>query len=153
MEDPVFLQIELPENATSIDILADFALRENFAANAEAGIGIEADRFEFQVTLSTSGYLTLYQDGQPLLPAAPFPHIRLDGGQNELWLHLEADGTCAIRINREIAWVGRIELDGDHSATGSVDLFEQIRPAFVAISRDSDAVIEIVSYSLYSSSR
>lgn len=148
-----FSEIDGLESATSIDILAQFALQERSDANAEAGIGLKTDQIHFKVTVSTSGVLTLYRDGEILSPAAPFPHIRLNGHTNELWLHLEPDGSGTIRINRELAWVGEINIDEIDPAIGALDLFENLRPTFVATARDSDVVIAIDSVALYSSSR
>lgn len=107
----------------------DGSLPQRFSARLKAayregeldsgfGLTLENGSSRLVIALSPLGYAAIRQDranSQPiyLLPWQPWPHVRLDVAENELWLDVDrSDGgqtALTVWINRELLWRGELD--------------------------------------------
>ena len=83
------------------------------------GIAVGKPTHYVQVVISPVGYVAIEKvintqhaarSTQHLLPYQPWPHVLIGNVPNEIWVDWE-DGQLTVRINRELLWMGDIEID------------------------------------------
>lgn len=79
--------------------------------NPDSRYGLLLD--DLRITISPTGYATIEQGGQVLVPYAPFTHVRRDS-VNEIWVDVGVDNMAlrpvTVRLNRELFWQGDVAL-------------------------------------------
>jgi hypothetical protein len=97
--------IVLDNVPTTVEVAAAIAA----PATTEAWWGVtltQAGREVLRVSIDAERFFSL----TPYLPDATFfVHLRRGEQPNEIYLHVEADGTTTLRLNREVAWQGRVD--------------------------------------------
>lgn len=90
---------------TTIEAVVVFATP--VTAEAQWGLTLtRVGRDVMCVSVDSQGFFTL----TPYLSDTTFfIHLKRGEQPNEIYLHLEADGMATLRLNREIAWQGRID--------------------------------------------
>ncbi len=65
------------------------------------------------VAVSPLGYAFIQDNDSVIFPWQPWPHVHAEDESNEIWLN-RVHGELTIRLNRELIWVGPVELvDGE----------------------------------------
>lgn len=92
----------------------DFSVRGTAvfqSGNPDSGVGLalgDADD-AFVVAVSPLGYVLVQQADEARLPWQPWPHVKLNGASNEIWIDVR--GTeVTVRLNRELLWQGEYSL-------------------------------------------
>ena len=90
--------------------------KDNAKSGMDIGYGLVLgdDEAHVAVAVSPLGYLSVWQEtGQEtfvIFPWQTWPHVRRDLAANEIWLDIEEPDQVTIRLNRELLWVGEIDL-------------------------------------------
>lgn len=85
------------------------------------GLALGDDTGRLVVALSPLGYAAIWEEAGPdeityHLPWQTWPHIRMGGADNEIWLDMVGDrgrANLTARINREVLWQGLVDLHPD----------------------------------------
>ena len=112
-EQIIWLDETIPPNDFSVQLTA---AQQSGELDSGYGLALGNDDHAFIIMVTPTGYVSsqwsaLDPRPSPLTPQS-WPHVRLDGQANEIWLDA-VGGMATIRINRELLWQGDIgELEG-----------------------------------------
>lgn len=101
-----WLDKPIPQQSFSVRLTAVF-IEGDLDSGYGLALGNEDD--SLIVAVSPLGYATIQQDSQTLFPWQPWPHVNSNNTPNEIWLDL-GDGHLTVRLNRELMWVGTVEM-------------------------------------------
>jgi hypothetical protein len=81
------------------------------------GLVLGSEMDYLAVAVSPLGYVSLWQGDRMLLPLQPWPHVHPGSQPNEIGVDVKKD-QLTIRINREILWVGAVNMAGSVGVMG-----------------------------------
>lgn len=101
-----WLDQPVPDEPFSVRLTAVY---EQGATDSSYGLILGNEVQNLLVAVSPLGYATVQQNGHALFPWQPWPHIYTENTPNEIWLDW-TDNQLSIRLNRELLWVGAVEM-------------------------------------------